>query len=78
MSNLKQNVLAVQITKVFYPFVIAKGHDGHFFRLKLSASEQKDATFWDVMKSILQAQLWIPIDKTSYALVEEGWLDVAF
>ncbi|HLQ39381.1 MAG TPA: hypothetical protein VK118_00280 [Tetragenococcus sp.] len=78
MITSKDNILAVQITKVFYPFIIAQGHDGHALFLNLSPNEQKDESFWEAMKRIFKAQLWVPMDIRSNKLVDEGWLDVSF
>ena len=57
------NIIAAQIIKVFYPFVIAKTETGAYLKLNLSTNEQRDPLFWDELRSILQAKLWVPIGK---------------
>ncbi|AYW46606.1 hypothetical protein LQF61_03350 [Tetragenococcus koreensis] len=71
----KTPVISVQIRKVFYPFIIAKAKDGHYLYLNLSATERKDTVFWEVMLRISQANLWVPIDKNTYQLLEYDWLE---
>ena len=54
------NIMAAQIIKVFYPFVIVKTETGSYLKLNLSNNEQRDPLFWDEVHSILQAKLWVP------------------
>lgn len=68
------NIIAVQIIKVFYPFVIVKTETGAYLKLNLSTNEQRDPLFWDELRSILQAKLWVPIGKHYHQLLDNGWL----
>ncbi|GMA46478.1 hypothetical protein [Tetragenococcus muriaticus] len=72
----KASVISVQIRKVFYPFIIAKAKDGHYLYLNLTSTERKDSVFWEVMLRISQANLWLPLDKNTYQLLESDWLSV--
>ncbi|VDG17829.1 hypothetical protein [Lactiplantibacillus mudanjiangensis] len=69
-----KNIIAAQIIKVFYPFVIAKTETGDYLKLNLSATEQADPLFWDELRSILKARLWVPIGKHYHQLLDDGWL----
>lgn len=42
-----QNIVAAQIIRVFYPFVIAKTETGQFLKVNLSDTETNDPLFWD-------------------------------
>ncbi|WP_338210876.1 hypothetical protein [Lactiplantibacillus paraxiangfangensis] len=68
------NIIAAQIFKVFYPFVIARTENGTYLQLKLSASEQCDPLFWDELRSILQAKFWVPVGRHYHQLLDNGWL----
>lgn len=68
------NIMAAQIIRVFYPFVIAKTETGAYLKLNLSTNEQRDPLFWDELRSILQAKLWVPIGKHYHQLLDNGWL----
>ena len=64
------NIIAAQIIKVFYPFVIAKTETGEYLSLNLSTNEQRDPLFWD------EAKLWVPIGRHYHQLLDNGWLAV--
>lgn len=68
------NIVAAQIIKVFYPFVIARTETGAYLQLNLSPTEQNDPLFWDELRSILRAKLWVPIGKHYHQLLDNGWL----
>jgi len=74
-QNLKiKQLVAAQIVKVFYPFVIAKTETGAYLKLNLSTAEQADPLFWDGLHSILKARLWVPISTRYHQLRAEDWL----
>ncbi|AYW47217.1 hypothetical protein C7K38_01800 [Tetragenococcus osmophilus] len=73
---LTTSIISVQIRKVFYPFIIAKAKDGHYLYLSLTSKERKDSVFWEVMLRISEANLWLPLDKNTYQLLESDWLSV--
>lgn len=68
------NIIAAQITKVFYPFVVAKNETGEYLHLNVSDTERADPLFWDELRSILQAKLWVPVGKKYHQLLDNGWL----
>ncbi|ETY75032.1 hypothetical protein [Lactiplantibacillus fabifermentans] len=68
------NIVAAQIIKVFYPFVIAKTETGAYLKLNISETEQNDPLFWDELRSILKAKLWVPIGKHYHQLLDNGWV----
>ena len=68
------NIMAGQIIKVFYPFVIVKTETGSYLKLNLSNNEQRDPLFWDEVHSILQTKLWVPIGRHYHQLLDNGWL----
>lgn len=69
-----KNIIAAQIVRVFYPFVIAKTETGQFLKVNLSTTETKDPLFWDELMSILKAHLWVPIGRKYHQLLDDGWL----
>ena len=68
------NIIAAQIIKVFYPYVIAQTENGDYLQLNLSVNEQQDPLFWDEARSILKARLWVPIGRKYHQLLDNGWL----
>ncbi|GAX05007.1 hypothetical protein IWT25_00309 [Secundilactobacillus pentosiphilus] len=68
------NVMAAQITKVFYPFVVAKTETGDYLHINLSDEEREDPLFWDELRSILNAKLWVPVGRKYHQLLDNGWL----
>lgn len=71
------NVMAAQITKVFYPFVVAKTETGDYLHINLSDKEREDPLFWDELRSILKAKLWVPVGRKYHQLLDNGWLVAA-
>lgn len=68
------NIMAAQITKVFYPFVLAQTETGEYLHLNLSDTERDDPLFWDELRSILEAKLWVPVGRKYHQLLDNGWL----
>lgn len=68
------NIMAAQITKVFYPFVVAKTETGDYLHINLSVKEREDPLFWDELRSILNAKLWVPVGRKYHQLLDNGWL----
>lgn len=68
------NIVAAQITKVFYPFVVAKTEQGDYLHINLSDKEIEDPLFWDELRSILNAKLWVPVGRKYHQLLDNGWL----
>ena len=67
------NIIAAQIIKVFYPFVIAQDWDGGL--LKIEFIHQWTTRSTSGMSSVaLQAKLWVPIGKHYHQLLDNGWL----
>ena len=50
-------ITPAQITKVFYPYVIAKTEAGKYVNLNLSDQERQDPLFWEAITNIAKAQL---------------------
>jgi len=69
-----KNIIAAQIVKVFYPFVIVKTEYGQFIKLNLSLNERHDPLFWESLRRILRANLWVPIGRYRHQLLDDGWL----
>ncbi|WP_367369264.1 hypothetical protein [Pediococcus ethanolidurans] len=69
-----RNIVAAQIIKIFYPFVIAKTECGEYLKLDLSINEKKDPLFWEDLTSILKAHLWGPVGRKYHQLLDNGWL----
>lgn len=67
-------IIAAQIVKVFYPFILARTETGQYLHLQLSDREQQDPLFWDSLRSILRAHLWVPIGQHYHQLLDDGWL----
>ena len=51
-------ITPAQITKVFYPYVIAKTEAGRYVNINLSDQERKDPLFWESIANIAKAKLW--------------------
>jgi hypothetical protein len=72
-----KNIIAAQIVKVFYPFVIAKTEYGELVNLNLSTAEKGDPLFWDSIKRVLESRLWVPVGKKYHQLLDYGWVTPA-
>ncbi|WP_063285479.1 hypothetical protein [Secundilactobacillus collinoides] len=68
-----KNIIATQIVKIFYPFIIAQTEEGEYIKLNLSLDERNDTLFWDECKSILKAKLWVPVGRHYHQLLDNGW-----
>ncbi|WP_203641431.1 hypothetical protein [Levilactobacillus andaensis] len=66
-------ITPAQITKVFYPYVIAKTEAGSYVNINLSEQERKDPLFWESIASIAKAKLWVPIGERFHQLLSYDW-----
>ncbi|GBG94389.1 hypothetical protein LFYK43_08480 [Ligilactobacillus salitolerans] len=73
-SSISKNVVAAQITKVFYPHIIVRTETGDYWSLEISEGERSDSVFWEEMRRILKAALWIPVGKKYHQLLDNGWM----
>lgn len=73
-TNKIQNIVPSKIIKVFYPQVIVCTEKGACWTLNLSKKEKFDPLFWEEMKRIYHASLWIPIGRKYHQLLDNGWL----
>ncbi|KRM62200.1 hypothetical protein FC26_GL000761 [Paucilactobacillus vaccinostercus DSM 20634] len=69
-----KNIIAAQIVKVFYPFVIAKTETGELVNVNLSSQEKGDPLFWESIKRVLESSLWVPVGKKYHQLLDYGWV----
>lgn len=69
-----KNIIAAQIVKVFYPFVIAKTETGELVNVNLSSQEKGDPLFWESIKRVLESSLWVPVGKHYHQLLDYGWV----
>jgi len=68
-----RTITPAQITKVFYPYVIAKTEAGAYINLNLSDQERQDPLFWESIASVAKAQLWVPIGERFHQLLSYDW-----
>ncbi|WEV56629.1 hypothetical protein [Ligilactobacillus acidipiscis] len=73
-TNKSKNIVAAKIISVFYPRVFVCTEKGDCWTLNLSKKEKSDSLFWEEMKRIYQASLWIPVGKKYHQLLDNGWL----
>ena len=73
-DNKIKNIIAAQIVKVFYPFVIAKTETGELVNVNLSSQEKGDPLFWESIKRVLESSLWVPVGKNYHQLLDYGWV----
>ena len=72
-TQMIKNIISAQLAKVFYPFIIVKTEEGQYLQLNLSDKEKNDPMFWDSMKRILQARIWVPVGRRYHQMLDDGW-----
>jgi len=68
-----KTITPAQITKVFYPFVIAKTEAGSYVNINLSAQERQAPLFWESITNIAKAKLWVPVGERFHQLLSYDW-----
>ncbi|ANZ62052.1 hypothetical protein [Secundilactobacillus paracollinoides] len=69
-----KNVTAAQIIEVTYPVIKARTETGSLVEVNVSPTEKQDPLFWEEVRSILKAKLWVPMGKKYHQLIDNGWL----
>lgn len=72
-TKLIKNVVAAQLTKVFFPYIIVKTENQKYWKLNLSKKESQDPLFWESMEKILQEKIWIPVGRKYHQMLDNGW-----
>ncbi|KRO16926.1 hypothetical protein [Lacticaseibacillus saniviri] len=68
------DILTAQLTAIQYPNITAETESGHQILIQTNQKQRKDPLFWESMRAILKAQLWIPVSKQWHQLVATDWL----
>ncbi|ANK60515.1 MULTISPECIES: hypothetical protein [Loigolactobacillus] len=69
-----KNIIAAKIVKVAYPKVIAQDELGELITINTSEKQQDDPLFWESLKNILHAQLWVPVGRHFHQLLALDWI----
>lgn len=70
-------ITPARITKVAYPNVIAQTEAGSYVNVKLSDQQRQDPLFWESIKNVAKAQLWVPVGERFHQLLSYDWMFVA-
>lgn len=74
LDNSKVETIAVQLVDVNESKMTAKTENNEMIQIKPSATAKHDKSFWQSMKDIAKAKIWLPVTKGTHQLLQYDWL----
>lgn len=74
LDNSQIETIAVQLVDVDESKMTAKTENNDLIQIKLSDVTKKDKSFWQSMKDIAKAKIWLPVTKGTHQLLQYDWL----
>ncbi|MFD1484601.1 hypothetical protein ACFQ5J_05095 [Lacticaseibacillus baoqingensis] len=68
------DMLTAQLTAVTYPNIQARTENGATLMIHTNQKQREDPAFWQSIRAILKAQLWVPVSKRLHQLTDTDWL----
>ncbi|WP_461215048.1 hypothetical protein [Lacticaseibacillus sp. GG6-2] len=68
------NMLTAQLEAITYPTIYAHTETGAEIVIETNQKQREDPAFWQSIRAILKAQLWVPVSKRLHQLVDSDWL----
>lgn len=68
------DVLTAQLTAVTYPNIQARTDQGTTITVHTSPQQRNDPAFWQSIRAIVKARLWVPVSKRLHQLSDTDWL----
>lgn len=74
LNNKSLSVLEVQILGIYQSKIEVKTISGECLFVYPTKTQNDDPLFWQSLKDIIKAKLWVPINKTMHQLIDSDWL----
>lgn len=74
LNNQNLSVLEVQVLGVYQTKIEVKTISGECLFVYPTQTQKDDPLFWQSLKDIIKAKLWLPINKTLHQLIDSDWL----
>ncbi|WP_054699142.1 hypothetical protein [Secundilactobacillus odoratitofui] len=74
LDHAEVETIAVQLVNVSESSMTAKTETNEIIKIKPSETAKKDHSFWQSMKDIAQAKIWLPVTKGTHQLLQYDWL----
>ncbi|KRL47569.1 hypothetical protein [Lacticaseibacillus manihotivorans] len=68
------DVFTAQLEAINYPNIEAHTETGAEIVIHTNQKQREDPAFWQSIRAILKAQLWVPVSKTWHQLSDSDWL----
>lgn len=69
--------IAVQLVSVSDKELTAKTESNQLITISTAETNKKDRSFWQSLKDIARAKIWVPVTKGTHQLLQYDWLTVA-
>ncbi|KRN21217.1 hypothetical protein FD14_GL001348 [Secundilactobacillus similis DSM 23365 = JCM 2765] len=74
LTQTNLETIAVQLVQVTPTVVTAKTETNQIIEIKPAPHDQHDHAFWQSLKDIAQAKIWLPVTKGTHELLQHDWL----
>ncbi|MTV82802.1 hypothetical protein [Secundilactobacillus folii] len=74
LDNSEVETIAVQLVHVDGSKMTAKTENNRVIEIQPGEGEKRDKSFWQSMKDIAKAKIWLPVTKGTHRLLQYDWL----
>ncbi|MCH5461708.1 hypothetical protein HC026_03595 [Lactobacillus sp. LC28-10] len=74
LDSSEIETIAVQLVDVNGSNMTAKTENNDLIQIKPNAILKNDKSFWQSMKDIAKAKIWLPVTKGTHQLLQYDWL----
>lgn len=74
LDNSEVETIAVQLVDVDESKMTAKTENNKLIQINPSEIAKTDKSFWQSMKDIAKAKIWLPVTKGTHQLLQYDWL----
>lgn len=74
LENSEIETIAVQLISVDEAKMTAKTENNQLIEIKPDHVATKDKSFWQSLKDIAKAKIWLPVTKGTHQLLQYDWL----
>ena len=69
------DVLTARLTAINAATIFAETENGALIKIVPNQKQRTDPLFWESIRAILHAKLWVPVSKMRHQLLDTDWLE---
>jgi len=75
MLRPSNEVLTARLVAINANAIMAETESGAYLKILPSQKQRTDPLFWESIRAIVKAKLWVPVSKMKHQLLDTDWLE---